>query len=305
MAVKDGCSKLENIAAPGGTDNGAVVADKTPTNSSTQSTPKPSFMTTIDGAVNKFTGAVEEVASAIDVGTRKLNAVDCSDMLFDFIKENVPLFGTAMGGLDKVKNAMNGVTSGAYISKLIQEPDFMKNICSFIENWGGMIDGWLDVFIKTAFALFNKIDAARTRLEDAHLSITEAVRHCILDVFNAMRDKIMDTINFSISINWDDLLRHMHNCPCICKIIANLTGCTEDENGRDITTNAAAVKYCLEQKFSLMTPVGLSLAIDNLLTKYVRRYIDLAFNYIESWIVYVFNLLIKPFRWLMKKYVSM
>uniref|UniRef100_UPI003865C390 hypothetical protein n=1 Tax=Fibrobacter sp. TaxID=35828 RepID=UPI003865C390 len=29
------------------------------------------------------------------------------------------------------------------------------------------------------------------------------------------------------------------------------------------------------------------------------------FNYIESWIVYVFNLLIKPFRWLMKKYVSM
>lgn len=305
MAVKDGCAKLENIAAPGGTDNGAVVADKTPTNSSTQSTPKPSFMTSIDSAVNKFTGAVEEVAAAIDVGTRKLNAVDCSDMLFDFIKENVPLFGTAMGGLDKIKNAMNGVTSGAYISKLIQEPDFMKNICSFIENWGGMIDGWLDVFIKTAFALFNKIDAARTRLEDAYLSITEAVRHCILDVFNAMRDKIMDTINFSISINWDDLLRHMHNCPCICKIIANLTGCTKDENGRDITTNAAAVKYCLEQKFSLMTPVGLSLAIDNLLTKYVRRYIDLAFNYIESWIVYVFNLLIKPFRWLLKKYVSM
>ena len=91
MAVKDGCAKLENIAAPGGTDKGAVVSDKTPTNSSTQSAPKPSFMTSIDSAINTFTGAVEEVASAIDVGTRKLNAVDCSDMLFDFIKENVPL----------------------------------------------------------------------------------------------------------------------------------------------------------------------------------------------------------------------
>jgi hypothetical protein len=305
MAVKNGCAKTDNIAAKGNNGNGAVVADKTPTNSSSQSTPKPSFMTSIDNTVNRFTDAVEGAAAAIDVGTSKLNAVDCSDMLFDFIKENVPLFGTAMGGLDKVKNAMNGLTSGAYISKLIQEPDFVKNICSFIENWGGMIDGWLDVFIKTAFALFNKIDAARTRLEDASLSITEAVRHCILDVFNAMRDKIMDTINFSISINWDDLLRHMHNCPCICKIIANLTGCTKDENGRDITTNAAAVKYCLEQKFSLLTPVGLSIAIDNLLTKYVRRYIDLALNYIESWIVYVFKLLIKPFRWLLKKYVSM
>lgn len=305
MAVKNGCAKTDNIAAKGNNGNGAVVADKTPTNSSTQSTPKPSFMTSIDNTVNRFTDAVEGAAAAIDVGTSKLNAVDCSDMLFDFIKENVPLFGTAMGGLDKVKNAMNGLTSGAYISKLIQEPDFVKNICSFIENWGGMIDGWLDVFIKTAFALFNKIDAARTRLEDASLSITEAVRHCILDVFNAMRDKIMDTINFSISINWDDLLRHMHNCPCICKIIANLTGCTKDENGRDITTNAAAVKYCLEQKFSLLTPVGLSIAIDNLLTKYVRRYIDLALNYIESWIVYAFKLLIKPFRWLLKKYVSM
>lgn len=305
MAVKDGCTKLENIAAPCNGDNRAVVSDKTSSNSSMQATPKPSFLTSIDGAVNTFSGAVEHVAAAFDVGTRKLNAVDCSDMLFDFIKENVPMFGTAMWGIDKVKNAMNGVTSGASISKLIQQPDFVQNICSFIENWGGMIDGWLDVFIKTAFALFDKIDAARTRLEDATLSITEAVRHCILDVFNAIRDKIIDTIYFSVSINWDDLLRHMYNCPCICKIIANLTGCTKDENGRDITNNPAAVKYCLEQKYSLMTPVGLSLAVDNLLNKYVRKYIELVFNYLESWIVYVFNFLIKPFRNLMKKYVQM
>ena len=305
MAVKDGCAKIDNIAEQGSGNNGAVISEKTASNSSTLSTPKPSFLTSIDGAVNTFTNAIEQVSAAYDVGTRQLNAVDCSDMLFDFIKENVPLFGAAMWGLDKVTNAMNGLSSGASISKLIQQPDFVKNICNFIENWGGMIDGWLDVFIKTAFALFDKIDAARTRFENATLSLTEAVRHCILDVFNAIRDKIMKTINLSISINWDDLLRHMHDCPCLCKIIANLTGCTEDEYGRDITTNAAAVKYCLEQKFSLMTPVGLSLAVDNLLTKYVRKYIDMVFNYLESWIVYVFNFLIKPFRMLMKKYVEL
>ena len=305
MAVKDGCAKIDNIAEQCSGNNDAVISDKTSSNSSNMSTPKPSFMTAIDGAVNTFSSAVEQTASAMDTTTRQINAVDCSDMLFDFIKENVPMFGTAMWGLDKVTNAMNGLSSGATISKLIQQPDFVKNICNFIENWGGMIDGWLDVFIKTAFALFDKIDAARTRLENATLSLTEAVRHCILDVFNAIRDKIMKTINLSISINWDDLLRHMHDCPCLCKIIANLTGCTRDEYGRDITTNAAAVKYCLEQKFSLMTPVGLSLAVDNLLTKYVRKYIDMVFNYLESWIVYVFNLLIKPFRWLMKKYVEL
>lgn len=304
MAVKNGCAKIDNIAEET-SGNGAVVSEKTAASSSTLSTPKPSFMTAIDSAVNTFTGAVEQVSAAIDVSTRKLNAVDCSDMLFDFIKENVPLFGTASWALDKVQNAMNGLTSGASISKLIQQPDFTKNICNFIENWAGMIDGWLDVFIKTAFALFNKIDAARTRLENATLSLTEAVRHCILDVFNAIRDKIFQTINFTISINWEDLLRHMHECPCLCKIIANLTGCTKDEYGRDITTNAPAVKYCLEQKFKLMTPVGLSIAIDNLLTKYVRKYIDLVFNYLESWIVYVYNFLIKPFRALIKSYVKM
>lgn len=312
MAVKNGCAKTENIAATSsngpssnGTGNGAVVADKTPANSSTQSAPKPSFMTSIDNAINKFTGAVEHAASFIDSGTKSLNAIDCSDMLFDFIKEKVPLFGMAAGGLGMVTNAMNGVTSGAYISKLIQEPDFMKNICNFIENWGGTIDGWLDVIVKTAFVMFNKIDAARTRLEDATLSFTEAVQNCVLDVFNAIRDKIFETINFTISINWDGLLKHMQNCPCICKIIANLTGCTKDENGNDIQYNPAAVKYCLEKKFSFLTPVGLSLAVDNLMNKYVRKYIDLAFNYVKSWIVYVFNFIIKPFRWLMKKYVQL
>ena len=250
MAVKNGCAKTDNIAAKGNNGNGAVVADKTPANSSTQSAPKTSFMTSIDSAINTFTGAVEQAASSIGAGTRAINAIDCSDMLFDFIKENVPLFGMAAGGLGMVTNAMNGLTSGAYISKLIQEPDFMKNICTFIENWGGTIDGWIDVIVKTAFAMFNKIDAARTRLEDATLSMTEAVRHCILDVFNAIRDKLFETINFTISINWDGLIKHMYNCPCICKIIANLTGCTKDENGNDIQTNPAAVKYCLEQKFS-------------------------------------------------------
>jgi len=305
MAVKNGCAKITNIAEERKAgDNGAVVSDKTSSNSSTQ-TPKPSFMTTVDSAVNTFTGAVEQVASAFDVGTRQLNAVDCSDMLFDFIKENVPLFGMASAGLTSLSNAMNGITSGASISKLIQGPDFVKNICNFIENWGGMIDGWLDIAVKAAMALYTKIDAARTRFEEATLSLTEAVRACILDVFNAIRDKIFQTINFSVSINWDALLGYMDGCPCICKIIAKLTGCTENDDGVDITTNPAAVKYCIEQKFKFLTPVELSLAIDNLLTKYVRQYIEMVFNYLESWIVYVFNFLIKPLRALMKAYVNL
>lgn len=306
MSVKDGCAKIENIAEQGSTTNGAVVSEQTATTSSQQSenTAK-NWMTKLDSGVNKFSDAVEEVASAMDTGTRQLNAVDCSDMLFDFLKEKVPFFGTANSLIDKGTNFMNGLSTGASIGKLIQEPDFVKNICSFIENWGGMIDGWIDIGVKAAIVLFNKIDAARERLENATLDFTEAVRHCVLDVFNAMRDKIMKTINLSISINWDDLIKHMYNCPCLCKIIANLTGCTEDDAGNDITTNPAAVKYCLEQKFSLLTPVGLSVAVDNLLTKYVKKYINLVFNYLESWIVYIYNVIMKPFRSLLKKYVNL
>ena len=305
MAKKNGCDKSDNIAeVKTAGSNGAVVSDKTASNSSTLSEDK-SFITSIDGAVNTFTNAVNEVAKAIDIGTAQLNAVDCSDMLFEFIKENVPLFGMANTALNATTNFMKGISTGTSISKLIQEPEFMKSICGFIENWAGMIDGWLDVIVKASFALFNKIDAARERLENATLDFTEAVRNCVLDVFNALRDKIFQTVNLSLSINWDSLLNHMNDCPCLCVIIANLLGCTEDDAGNDITKNPAAVKACIEEKYKLMTPVGLSVAIDNLLTKYVRQYIDLVFNYIESWIVYIYNLLIKPFRSLLKKYVEL
>ena len=305
MAVKNGCAKTDNIAEVNAAgSNGAVVSDKTPASSSQQSGEK-SFITRVDGAVNTFAGAVEEVARAMDVGTGQLNAVDCSDMLFDFIKEHVPFFTTANSILNGATGFMQQVSSGAAISKLIQEPEFTKSICGFVENWGGMIDGWLDVIVKASFALFNKIDAARERLENATLDFTEAVRNCVLDVFNAIRDKIFQTINMSLSINWDSLLNYMNDCPCLCVIIANLTGCTKDDAGTDITRNPAAIKYCLEQKYKLLTPVGLSVAIDNLLTRYVRKYIDLVFNYIESWIVYIYNLVIKPFRSLLKKYVEL
>jgi len=303
MAKTNGCDKSENIAEVSASGSGAVVSDKTPANSSAQS--EKSLMPALDSAVNAFTGAVEEVARAIDAGTRQIDAIDCSDMLFEFIKENVPMFGKANSFLNAGTNFMKGISTGTTISKLIQEPEFMKSICGFIENWGGMIDGWLDIIVKASFALFNKIDAARERLENATLDFTEAVRNCILDVFNAIREKLFKTINLSLSINWDSLLNHMNDCPCLCVVIANLLGCTEDDAGNDITRNPAAVKACIEEKYKLLTPVGLSVALDNLLTKYVRQYIDMVFNYLESWIVYIFNLVIKPFRWLLKKYVEM
>lgn len=305
MAKSNGCDKSENIAelATAG-DNGAVVSDKTPSNSSAQAGSK-SFITSVDSAVSSFANAVSDVARAIDVGTAQLNAVDCSDMLFEFIKEKVPLFGKANSFLTSGTNFMKGISSGTSISKLIQEPEFMKSICGFIENWGGMIDGWLDIIVKASFALFNKIDAARERLVNATLDFTEAVRNCVIDVFDAIREKLFQTINMSMSINWDSLLNHMNDCPCLCVVIANLMGCTEDDAGNDISKNPAAVKACIEEKFKLATPVGLSVALDNLLTKYVRQYIDMVFNYLESWIVYVYNLVIKPFRALVKKYAEL
>lgn len=304
--VKNGCTKEDNIAVSQNT-GGAVVSDSTARTSSKQDTDTYGLglYTHVNDFTNKMTGAVEKAAASLDATTRAINSVDCSDMLEAFLKEHVPLFATAANALNTATNFANGISSGVSVANLIQSPDFVKNICAFVEKWGTVVNGWLDITIKAAMALFNKIDAARERLEMATIDFTEAVRHCVLDVFNAIRDKIFTTLTFAIDIDWENLAHLMDRCKCICVMIANLTGCTEDEYGRDITQMPASVIACIKEKFSFLEPKNLCLAIDNMLTKYVKQYINMIFNYLESWIVYVFQMLIKPLRSFIRMYARL
>lgn len=311
------CEKPRNAASAGmqASVNSAVVSTPTANTSSQlagdSSYPlKPSFLTGIDGIANTITGGIEKAASAMDATTKRINNVDCSDMLYEYIMSKLPpftatLINGASKGLDKAANFAHGITSGASIGNLIRKPDFVKNVCTFIEMWGGTIDGWLDVIVKAAFALFNKIDAARERLENATLDFTEAVRNCVLDVINAIQDKLNGLLNFTMAINWDDLGKYMAKCPCLANVIAYLTGCTEDADGNPTKGRPWAIIACINEKFSFLNVDDLKFGLDTMITKYVKNFINGLFNLIEAWIVYVYDLVIKPFRFLMKKYVEL
>ena len=51
--------------------------------------------------------------------------------------------------------------------------------------------------------------------------------------------------------------------------------------------------------------MNLTNAVDKMYRNYLKKYVDMAFGYLESWIVYVYNKLIKPLRCLIKKYAEM
>lgn len=311
------CEKPRNAASDGvqASVNSSVVSSPTPSTSSqmagTSGYPvKPGFVSALDSGVNTIMDSAERVAAAMDVGTRRLNAIDCSDALYEYIMAKLPPVCTSLlnGGKSFMNNATNfahGITSGASIGNLIRTPDFVKNVCSFIEMWGGTIDGWLDVVAKAAIVLFKKIDAARERLEDATLDFTEAVRNCVLDVINAIQDKLNGLLNFSMAINWDDLGKYMNQCPCLAKVIATLTGCTKDADGNSTDGRPWAVIACIKDKFSFLNVEDLKFGLDTMITKYIKNFINKVFNLIDSWVVYVYRLLIRPLRSLIKAYAKL
>lgn len=317
MATKQECysESSDNIAAKGKTSasTSAVGAEQTASTSSSLDGKKAEPQRNDDGLLTKFDDAIDTVAGGMDVaskaiedGTRALAAIDCSDKLYDFLKDNVPLFSTVSGAIDSVADFLHGVSSGISISSLISSPDFVKTACGFIEKWYGMLMGYIDVGIKAAIVWFNKIDAARLRLENAMLDFTETIKYCILDVINSLRDKIFDLLNFSLKIDWSALQRLMESCPCFTVIIANLMGCTEDPvTGGDISHDARAVILCVQEKFKFMDPSDLMVGLEQLIGKYVKKYIMMIFGYLESWLVYIFTMLIKPLRMLIKSYVGM
>ena len=307
------CEKPRNVASAGmqSSMNSAIVSSPTANTSSQiagniDSSLKPSFITTADGLVSNVTGGIEKAASAIEATTRRINHVDCSSMLYDYIMSKLPPF-TAMifAGIKMGAGMANSVTSGSVVNDTIRKPEFVKKICSSIEMWGGTIEGWIDVIVKSVFALFNKIDAARERFEEATLDFTEAVRNCVLDVINGVEDTLDNLLNFTMAINWDDLGKYMAKCPCLANVIAFLTGCTEDDDGNSTKGRPWAIIECVQKKYSFLNVNNLKFGLDSLINKYVKKFINGLFNLIEAWIVFVFNLLIKPFRFLLKKYVQL
>ena len=318
MAKKNmACEKPRNSASDGLNTavKSSVVSTPTASTSSvlagSNSSPlKPSFITAADGLVNSFTGGVEMAASAVDAVSSSINRLDCSSKLYNYIMDKLPFsirfaMMVVFSGVSKAQDAINEVTSGNIMDDVVRKPEFIKKICAFVEKWGGTIDGWIDVIVKSAFALFNKIDAARERLETATLDFTEAVRLCIIDVIDGMTERVEAGIQYSLAWDWESLAGYMLKCPCLTKVIANLTGCTKDEDGNSTLDRPMAVIACIQKQYSFIGAKNIKYGLDSMVSKYIKDYINGIVGLIEAWVVYVFNLVIKPFRWLMKKYVQL
>ena len=324
MATKnDDCIRKENAAAAGigaSSGSGAGQAASLATSQSSvafgesatakaedkDSANKPTGKN-ISEYMDSFSEAVEKAAqvSAMQGVTDSINAVDCGDVVYQFMMDNVPGFSDAMSLLNSGIGLMNGISTGVSISNLVSSPDFMKKVCDVLAKFYGTVDAYIEVFTKGAFVLFKKLDALLEKLEDTLINLTEAVKKCILDVLRDIARKLEVSLNLALNIDWDALTRLMQDCPCMTKVVAYMTGCMKDDEGRDITKNAVMVIECIREKFPYLNPVNLTVGMNKLIKKYITKYIELVFEFIESWIEYVYNFLIKPFRSFIKKYARM
>lgn len=257
--------------------------------------------------LDSFASAVENSApvNAINGATNKINSVDCGDVVYQFMVDNVPYFKQAVNLLNKGVNFMNGLSTGISLSTTMAGSDFVQKICDMLSKIFGTIDGYVEITTKAAFVVFKRIDAMLERLENTLMNLTEAVKNCILDVFRDLAAYLKKALNLGLNIDWSSLISLMQDCPCVARVIAALTGCQEDDAGNNIRNNPAAIVLCIQDKFPFLTPVNLTTAVDAVYNDYIKRYIEMAFGYIESWIAYVYNKMIKPFRCLMKKYAEM
>lgn len=312
------CINERNAAAPGRGIATSGSASSASSSSSASSATSPvssgesstassggNWLSSVNGGVDSFNNVLNQTSDAIDGITDSINDVDCGDELWKLIQKTGPYQSIAnkiKSGLDKIDKFMKEVSTSQGAQDFTK---FVDGICKSIEWFYSTIDGWLDLAIKALFVLFRKIDAAMERLENALLDLTEAVVHCVLSVIDNIRRKISKVLFTTLDFDWDALVRFMNSCPCLTELIAYLFNCQTDDDGKDIRHNAYSVVECIRSKIDFFNPAELMATINAFIDNYITKYIKLAFGYIESWLVYIFQFVMKPVRWLMKQIVQL
>lgn len=296
-------SATTNVAGSTAPTDSNAKESTTATSASKESTTSKNLNDYLDDFISSVERGfgLSELNDTVDT----INGVDCSDEVYKFLAANVPGFSTAMGWMNKVVDGVHGILSGTTISTAVSGADFTKSVCDALVMFYGTVNGYIEVFTKGAFVFFKKIDALRLRLENALLNLTDAIKFCILDVLNDLLAKIKAVVKLSLTVDWDALLKLMIDCPCLTKVVATLTNCTRDADGNDISNDAYAVIECIKSYLDFLNPIDICVGLEALYESYVRKYVEIVFGYIGSWIVYVFKMIIKPFRYAIKKYAEM
>lgn len=258
----------------------------------------------LNDRVNEFFDIFNETSAAIQKSATELYMYDCSDHLYDWITELCPWLKTGLGAIDSAKKFMNSISSGTKLKDFTSTNTVTKAICNAIASFYGILIGWLEICTKAAFVLFEKIDAARKKLEKAMKRITNATLACLLDIYDAIDKYLQNTIELSLAIDWNGLIKFMTKCPCVSRFIAYITGCDYDEDGNSISDNPTEIVNCLKEKFSFLDGAALAAGLSRLMEKYIRQYLVLFFDFIKFGIDFIFSMIIAPFRWLIKQYAD-
>jgi hypothetical protein len=254
--------------------------------------------------VNEFFDIFNNASQAIQKSASELYAYDCSDHLYDWITDLCPWLKTGLNGVDTAKKFLNSISSGVKLKDFMATNTVNKAICNAITSFYGTLVGWLEICSKAAFVLFEKIDAARKKLEKATKRITNATLACLLDVYDSIDKYLQNTIELSIAIDWNGLIKFMGTCPCVSRFIAYITGCDKDSDGNNISDNPTEIVNCLLTKFSFLDGATLATGLSRLMEKYIRRYLVMFFDFIKFGIDFIFSMIIAPVRWLIKKYAD-
>ena len=259
----------------------------------------------INDSVNEFFDIFNDTSKSIQKAATELYMYDCSDHLYDWITDLCPWLKYGLGAIDSVKKLMNSISSGVKLKDFMSTNTVTKAICNTIATFYGTLIGWLEICTKAAFVLFEKIDAARKKLEKAMKRITNATLACLLDIYDAIDRYLQNTIELSLAVDWNGLIKFMTKCPCVSRFFAYMTGCDKDSYGNNISDDPVAVVSCIKQKFSFLDGATLATGLSRLMDKYIRRYLVLFFDFIKFGIDFIFSMIIAPFRWLIKQYADL
>ena len=262
--------------------------------------------------VSSFTEAVEKAANSINNVSSKLEATNCTKVVFDWCRDTMGINAyAAVGMMSNLNWGFKQYNNFNFPVGIEGALTLSKSLCQTIGTWIAWIQATIDIATKAAFVLFAKIDAARLQLENALLRFNAAVFKCITDLLSdiKMSAKLEVGVGASVTLDfkWEELLQIMIDCPCFCRAIACVTSCNKDADGNDISRNPEMVIECLQNKFPLSLGVGVGIGggIAGSLNDLLYDFLMKLYMSIKAAIEMTFEMLMKPLRALIKAYADL
>lgn len=235
-----------------------------------------------------------------------IDKLDCPEIVYNYFNK---LSGN---GLDPINSGTNTSNSGKNTSSsMLDLSGTMKTLSSylitptsneFVQTFCLTINGYyktlIDIIEKAISVvpeLLKKIDQLIKDVNSFIKKIALDIKDCILSVLNDVQKKINELGN-SLAINFGDLESFLTQCPCAANAIGALFKCSSN--------TPSSVISCMRDKLSLTPSDSLNI-INRFFENTLKANILAVYKMLESKIKDMFDAVMKPLRWLMKKYCKL